>query len=106
MDEIDSEDEKLQQAIGKMTEKEKADKFFQEWTKIALLTILYAFQGIPLGFFMGTVPILFKQYLSYAEIGVIMMCTMPFSFKLLWSLIVEFTHIKALGKRKSWVVPA
>jgi len=34
-----------------------------------------------------------------------MMCTMPFSFKVLWSPIVEFYHFEWAGKRKSWIVP-
>ena len=70
-----------------------------------LLVILYSFQGLPLGFFLSTVPVLFKKYLTYSEIGVIMMCTMPFSFKVLWSPFVEFYHIKSMGKRKSWIIP-
>ena len=67
--------------------------FYKEVPKMILLVILYSFQGLPLGFFLTTVPILFKKYLSYNEIGVIMMCTMPFSFKVLWSPFVEFYHI-------------
>ena len=65
-----------------------------------LLVTLYSFQGLPLGFILSTVPILFKKYLTYSEIGVIMMCTMPFSFKVLWSPFVEFYHIERIGKRK------
>ena len=34
-----------------------------------------------------------------------MLCTMPFSFKVLWSPIVEFYHLKGVGKRKSWIIP-
>lgn len=34
-----------------------------------------------------------------------MMCTMPFSFKVLWSPFVEFYHIQSIGKRKSWIIP-
>ena len=64
------------------------------------------FQGIPLGFFLSTVPVLFKQYISYTELGVIMMCTLPFSLKVLWSPIVEFYQLLPfLGKRKSWIIP-
>lgn len=57
--------------------------------RIILLTILYAFQGLPIGLFLSTVPILFKKYMTYAEIGVIMMCTLPFSLKVLWSPFVD-----------------
>jgi hypothetical protein len=51
------------------------------------------------------VPILFKKDLTYSEIGVIMLCTMPFSFKVIWSPIVEFYHFPSVGKRKSWIIP-
>lgn len=50
-------------------------------------------------------PIIFKKYLTYSQIGEIMLCTMPFSFKVLWSPFVEFYHIEAIGKRKSWIIP-
>jgi PAT family acetyl-CoA transporter-like MFS transporter 1 len=33
------------------------------------------------------------------------MCTMPYSFKVFWSPIVELYHIPGYPKRKSWVVP-
>lgn len=34
-----------------------------------------------------------------------MLCTMPFSFKVLWSPFVEFYHIEWIGKRKTWIIP-
>ena len=59
-----------------------------------------------MGLFLSTIPLLFKQYLTYQELGVVMMATMPFSFKVFWSPLVEIYHIPAMGKRKSWVIPA
>lgn len=36
-----------------------------------------------------------------------MMCTLPFSFKVLWSPLVEFYQlVPCFGKRKSWLIPA
>jgi len=70
-----------------------------------LLIVLYSFQGLPIGFFSGSVPLLFKKYLSYSEIGLLMMCTMPFSFKVLWSPFVDLYYSKSIGKRKSWIIP-
>ena len=70
-----------------------------------LLVVLYGFQGLPMGLFLNSIPLLFKQYLSYKEIGVVMMSTMPYSFKVFWAPIVELYHIPGCGKRKSWVVP-
>ena len=81
------------ESLNKQKAEDERRLFYREVPKMVLLVILYSFQGLPLGFFLTTVPILFKKYLSYNEIGVIMMCTMPFSFKVLWSPFVEFYHI-------------
>ena len=37
--------------------------------------------------------------------GVIALCTMPYSYKVFWSPLIELYHLPALGKRKSWIVP-
>jgi hypothetical protein len=79
--------------------------FWSELPKIGLLVILYAFQGLSFGMFLHTIPMLFKKDLTYSEIGVIMLCTTPFSFKILWSPVVEFYYSPSFGKRKSWIVP-
>lgn len=72
---------------------------------LLLLVMLYIFQGLPMGLFLKSIPLLFKKYFSYKDIGVIMMATMPFSFKVFWSPVVELYYFKSVGKRKSWVVP-
>jgi MFS transporter, PAT family, solute carrier family 33 (acetyl-CoA transportor), member 1 len=64
------------------------------------------FQGLCFGLFLNSIPMLFKKYLTYQEIGLVTMCTMPFSFKVFWAPIVEIYHFPGYGKRKSWVVPA
>lgn len=58
-----------------------------------------------MGFFLSSVPIIFKKYLTYSQIGEIMICTMPFSFKVFWSPFVEFYSIESIGKRRSWIIP-
>lgn len=58
-----------------------------------------------MGLFLSSVPILFKKYLSYSEVGLIMMCTTPFSLKVLWSPFVDIYYSKRIGKRKSWIIP-
>ena len=58
-----------------------------------------------MGFFLGSVPIIFKKYLTYAQMGEIMLCTAPFSFKLLWSPFIEFYYSERIGKRRTWVIP-
>ena len=80
--------------------------FRKDLPKIILLVVLYALQGLAFGFFLMSVPVLFKKYLSYSELGVIMMCTAPFSFKVFWSPLVEFYYFESFGKRKSWIVPS
>ena len=77
----------------------------QDIPKLILLSALYMLQGLSLGFFLVGFPVVFKKYLTYSELGLIMMCTMPFSLKLFWSPIIEFYYLKSFGKRKSWVVP-
>ena len=88
-----------------MSDDEKKRMFRKEIPKMILLVILYSFQGLPLGFFLSSVPIIFKKYLTYSQIGEIMLCTMPFSFKVLWSPFVEFYSIEWIGKRKTWILP-
>ncbi|KAI3625926.1 hypothetical protein CBS9595_001287 [Malassezia furfur] len=81
-----------------------------------LLVILYMLQGIPVGLAFGTMPFLLKAHLSYTDVGIFMLCTYPYSLKLLWSPIVDtlsvtewripFTSVTlSLGRRKSWIVP-
>ena len=91
--------------VKELNEGEKKRMFTKELPKMILLVILYSFQGLPLGFFLSSVPIIFKKYLTYSQIGEIMFCTMPFSFKVLWSPFVEFYSIESIGKRKSWIIP-
>ena len=90
-----------------MDKKKQADYniFRKDIPNMILLVILYGFQGLPMGLFLNSIPLLFKQYLTYKEIGVVMMSTMPYSFKVFWAPIVELYHIPGVGKRKSWVIP-
>ena len=92
--------------VKELSEEEETQKMFRkELPKMVLLVILYSFQGLPLGFFLSSVPIIFKKYLTYSQIGEIMLCTLPFSFKVLWSPFVEFYSIESIGKRRSWIIP-
>lgn len=88
-----------------MSAAEKSRLFYQELHKIVLLVILYSFQGLPIGFFLSTIPILFKKDLTYSEVGIIMSCSLPYSIKVFWSPFVEFHSLPNFGKRKSWVIP-
>lgn len=43
--------------------------------------------------------------MSYTRIGIFTLAGYPYSFKLLWSPIVDTIHIKRIGLRKSWILP-
>eukprot|EP00878_Enallax_costatus_P023000 GHUV01024444.1.p1 GENE.GHUV01024444.1~~GHUV01024444.1.p1 ORF type:complete len:287 (+),score=81.65 GHUV01024444.1:243-1103(+) len=77
----------------------------QEWGNMVLLVLLYAMQGIPLGLTMGAMPFLLQSKLSMTQMGLFSMASYPYSFKLLWSPIVDSCYSAAFGRRKSWIVP-
>ena len=52
--------------IKELSDGEKSKMFYKELPKMILLVILYSFQGLPLGFFLSSVPIIFKKYLTYS----------------------------------------
>ncbi|TPX68781.1 hypothetical protein SpCBS45565_g02954 [Spizellomyces sp. 'palustris'] len=72
---------------------------------ITLLIVLYLLQGVPLGLSFGAVPFLLKSKLSFADIALFSLSSYPYSLKLLWSPIVDSVFFKAIGRRKSWIVP-
>lgn len=43
--------------------------------------------------------------MSYTAIGLFSLAGYPYSFKLLWSPIVDTCSFLGLGRRKSWIVP-
>ncbi|KAK9809613.1 hypothetical protein WJX73_007530 [Symbiochloris irregularis] len=72
---------------------------------MALLTVLYLMQGVPLGLTSGAMPFVLQAKASYTQIGVFSLATYPYSFKLFWSPIVDSVYSLRMGRRKSWVVP-
>ena len=80
-----------------------------------LLVILYFLQGLPCGLTYGSVPFLLKtlttsaisdnKALSLTQIGVFSMATYPYSFKILWSPIIDSFYSKKIGRRRSWIIP-
>ncbi|OBA27749.1 hypothetical protein HANVADRAFT_1626 [Hanseniaspora valbyensis NRRL Y-1626] len=80
-----------------------------------LLVILYFLQGLPCGLTYGSVPFLLKtltissisdtKALSFTQIGVFSMATYPYSFKILWSPIIDSFYSKKIGRRRSWIIP-
>lgn len=50
-------------------------------------------------------PFLLQSKLSMTQMGLFSMSGYPYSFKLLWSPIVDSVYSAAFGRRKSWIVP-
>jgi hypothetical protein len=50
-------------------------------------------------------PFLLQAKLSMTQMGIFTMSGYPYSFKLLWSPIVDSVYSAAFGRRKSWIVP-
>lgn len=49
-------------------------------------------------------PFLLQSRASYTAIGIFSVASYPYSFKLLWSPVVDSVYSLAFGRRKSWVV--
>lgn len=75
-----------------------------------LLISLYFLQGIPLGLVHGTIPYLLKSKasndLTFTDLGLFSLAAYPYSLKLLWSPLVDSLFWPAVGRRKSWIIPA
>ena len=73
--------------------------------RLFLLVSLYSIQGVSFSFLMGTLPIMLKKHFNYTEIGIISFCSLPFSLKFLFSPIIDTKYIKAIGRRRTWILP-
>jgi MFS transporter, PAT family, solute carrier family 33 (acetyl-CoA transportor), member 1 len=119
----DSADRKklLQDDTRSVDHHEKSD-LNGEWGNIAILFFLYLLQGIPLGIGQAIPMLLQNRGASYKQQAEFSFAYWPFSrkifriindeyfklfipVKLLWAPIVDSLYIKALGRRKSWMVP-
>lgn len=78
---------------------------WQERLNMALLVLLYALQGIPLGLTTGSLPFMLQHKLSFTQVGIFSLSAYPYSLKLLWSPIVDSCFSPRLGRRKSWILP-
>ena len=72
---------------------------------IVLLLLLYTLQGIPMGLSASTVLILKEKNVSYYNLSLFALVTMPFSLKILWAPIVDSCFFKSIGRRKTWLLP-
>lgn len=69
-----------------------------------LLIFLYSLQGFVIGLFLETIQLRLKKDFSFAEVGIFLLCSYPFSLKVLWSPIVDTYYIKSLGLRRTWAI--
>ncbi|KAL6784386.1 hypothetical protein ACKKBF_B01590 [Auxenochlorella protothecoides x Auxenochlorella symbiontica] len=92
-------------ATCKDTDEKEGPSLRSEWSSVLVLVVLYALQGVPLGLSMGSMPFLMQARMSYTAIGIFSFAAYPYSFKLLWSPVVDASALPGLGRRKSWIVP-
>ncbi|GMH38602.1 hypothetical protein BSKO_06486 [Bryopsis sp. KO-2023] len=76
-----------------------------ELGNMVLLVVLYCLQGVPMGLSSGAMPFLLQARTSYTNIGLFSLASYPYSFKLLWSPIVDSVYSRSFGRRKTWIVP-
>src|SRR5690349_8736164 len=79
------------------TSKAKSSGGSTFWPDFALLTLLYALQGVPLGLAGGSLPFLLKAAgASYAAVGLFSFALLPFSLKLCWAPVVDGYWVASL----------
>lgn len=85
-------------------------KLFKTYlSKEMLITVAFGFSsGLPLALVFGTLSLWLKDYnIAYRTIGAFALLRIPYSFKWLWSPLVESIKIpcfKRLGKRRGWAL--
>jgi PAT family beta-lactamase induction signal transducer AmpG len=69
-------------------------------TKLTWVAILYFAEGFPFGLLFDAFPVYFRMHgVSLADIGLISLAGLPWTFKFLWAPLVDIW-----GKRKHWIV--
>lgn len=54
----------------------------------------------------GSIPIILRENgVSYENLSIFSLVSLPFSLKLLWAPIVDTIYIPSFGRRKSWLIP-
>ena len=71
----------------------------------SILIFLYCLQGLVIGLFLDTMQVILKSKLSYVEVGTFLLCSYPFSLKIIWSPLVDSYYNKKIGLRKTWIIP-
>ncbi|MGQ9844350.1 MAG: MFS transporter [Spirochaetota bacterium] len=71
-----------------------------------ILFLLYLTQGIPFGFQVTALPVLFRQSgVSLTMIGFSSLLALPWMLKIVWAPLVDRFWIVTFGRRKSWLLP-
>lgn len=74
--------------------------------KMFLLTAMYLSQAIPMGFMLGSLPVIMRATgMSLKSIGFIFMLHLPWAFKFIYASGVDSFHIKRMGRRRTWILP-
>jgi len=69
---------------------------------LAWVTVLYLAQGLPYGVASRVWPVYFRTHgVSLAEIGLLGLLSLPWSWKPLWAPLVD-----RFGARRAWIAPA
>jgi PAT family acetyl-CoA transporter-like MFS transporter 1 len=83
------------------------DSYFKgDGSRLFLLLILYIVQGMPMGFLLGSMPVMLKKYFDYTELGIIALSPVAYQIKFIFAVLVDTKYFEWLGKRKSWIIPA
>jgi MFS family permease len=68
--------------------------------------LLYLVQGLPFGFQANALAALLRdQGVSMTHITLTTALALPWSLKALWAPLVDRHHVRALGRRRSWILP-
>jgi MFS family permease len=74
--------------------------------KFLLLTVLYLSQTIPMGFMMGSLPVIMRASgMSLKSIGFLFMLHLPWAFKFVYASYVDSHHSRRWGRRRTWILP-
>jgi len=79
---------------------------FAETKSLLMLFGLYFVHYVPLNFSWQTMPIILRQQLSYSDVGTFLVSQYPYSWKVVWSPIVDAIFVPRIGRRKTWIVPS
>ncbi|ANQ07052.1 Acetyl-CoA transporter [Plasmodium coatneyi] len=75
-----------------------------DFYNIIFLLLLYTIQGVPIGV-SSVVPLIIQDKVSYSQLSILSLVSIPFSLKLLWAPLVDSVYHKKIGRRKSWIIP-